>query len=245
MTEEEVTPVRACTRAFAIEDLTVRSDGSGRVVEAYAATFSDPTEIMDGEGHYAEELSPGSFTKTIREKGPNATGPGRFGVLFNHGRTVDGASSDTYSMPIGVPLEVAADSRGVYTATRYLDNPVASHVLDAIKAGAIRAQSFSGRFIKSTRSWPNGRGADKLSRIVRHEVDMREYGPAVFAAYESALILGTRAEMFVDLLLSASPEDRLSLLSQYEISTKPNGPAGGTSPAVAARFARIAYVRGH
>ena len=241
MITEEITPVRTCTRAFAIEDLTVRSDGSGRVVEAYAAVFNDPSEIMDQEGHYVEVLAAGSFTKTIREKGPTDNGPGRFGVLFNHGRTVDGASSDTYSMPIGVPLEVASDARGVYTATRYLDNPVASQVLDAIKAGAIRAQSFSGRFIKSARTWPDGRGRDAMARIVRHEVDMREYGPAVFAAYESAMILGTRAEVFLNALLSASPDERLSLLSQFEINTSTTV---GTSPDVAARFARIAYRRG-
>jgi phage head maturation protease len=79
-------------------------------------------------------------------------------VLFNHGRTVDGAPNPAATLPIGVPLEVRADERGVFTATRYLDNPLADHVLDAIKAGAIRAQSFSGRFTKSVRSYPGGRG---------------------------------------------------------------------------------------
>jgi HK97 family phage prohead protease len=181
---DELLPVRPCDRAYKVEDLHVRSDGSGRVVEAYAAAFRSRTEVYDQDGHYQEELAPTSFAKTIAEKAPTG-----FGVLFNHGRTVDGGPNPAATMPIGVPLEVRSDERGVYTVTRYLDNPLADQVFDAIKAGAIRAQSFSGRFIKSTRSRPSG---SRLPLITRHEVDMREYGPAVFAAYADAAILGTR-----------------------------------------------------
>ncbi len=39
----------------------------------------------------------------------------------------------SWDVPIGVPVEVRADERGVFTATRYLNNPLADHVLDAIK----------------------------------------------------------------------------------------------------------------
>jgi HK97 family phage prohead protease len=162
------------------------------VVEAYAAAFDVRSEIMDQDGHYFETLGRTSFDRTIQHKGPTG-----FGVLFNHGLTVDGAPNPAATLPIGVPLEVRADERGVFTATRYLDNPMADHVLDAIKAGAIRAQSFSGRFTKSVRSYPGGRGRGVLPLITRNEVDMREYGPAVFAAYKEAAILGTRAETFV------------------------------------------------
>jgi len=109
----------------------------------------------------------------------------------------------------------------VFTATRYLDNPLANDVLDAIKAGAIRAQSFSGRFTKSMRSYPEGRGRSQLPLITRHEVDMREYGPAVFAAYEGAAILGTRAEQFIRTLLATPPDRRLDWLQQFEGLTTP------------------------
>jgi HK97 family phage prohead protease len=142
-------------------------------------------------------------------------------VLFNHGRTIDGTPADSLTMPIGVPLEVKADERGVWTATRYLDNPLADQVLDAIKQGAIRAQSFSGRFRNSVRSWPNGRGRSALPVITRNEVEMREYGPAVFAAYKDAAILGTRAELFVRALLATPPDQRLSWLEQFEGLTTP------------------------
>jgi HK97 family phage prohead protease len=225
---------RPVSRAYALDDLHVRSDGSGRVVEAYAATFQHRAEIMDQDGHYHEELAPTSFTTTIATRGLN------FGVLFNHGRTIDGEPNPSATMPIGVPLEVKADERGVFTATRYLDNPLADQALDAIKSGAIRAQSFSGRFRKSTRTYPDGRGRAALPLITRHEIEMREYGPAVFAAYEGAAILGTRAEQFMRALLSMPPDRALQFLQQYEglttdpVTGQPVASHLGTSPGVAA-----------
>ena len=209
-------PSRPCERAFSLDDLHIRSDGDGRTVEAYAAVFNSRTEVIDQDGHYNEELSSGSFAKTLQEKKP-----GDFRVLFNHGRTIDGTPNNLATLPIGVPLKIEADDKGVWTQTRYLDNPLAQDVLDAIKNGAITAQSFSGRFTKSVRSYPGGRSSRSLPLITRHEVDMREYGPAVFAAYPDAAILGSRAEMFVRSLLATPPEKRVEWLQQFEGLTTP------------------------
>lgn len=220
---------RPVERTYAIEDLAVRQDGTGRIVEAYAAAFNVRTEIVDQDGHYMEVLAPTSFTKTIQERGLN------FGVLFNHALTVDGSPNPMATMPIGVPIEVQADERGVFTATRYLDNPLADQVLDAVRNRALKAQSFSGRFIKSVRSRPTAKG--ELATITRNEVDMREYGPAVFAAYADAVILGTRADNFVRALLATPPDKRLEWLSQFEgfatpaepVTLTPGTPSGAAS----------------
>jgi HK97 family phage prohead protease len=207
---DELLPGRSCERVYVVEDVHIRSDGGdGRVVEAYAADWTR-YEVMDQEGHYHEELSPISFNRTIEHKGL------RFGVLFNHGLTIHGAPNAAATMPIGVPLEVRADDKGVFTATRYLDNPLADWTLDAIKQRALTAQSFSGRFTKSVRSYPSGRSKGALPLIIRHEVDMREYGPAVFAANTGASILGTRAEQFIRTLLETPPDKRLVWLEQFE-----------------------------
>jgi HK97 family phage prohead protease len=225
---DEQLGTRPVSRAYALEDLHVRSDGSGRVVEAYAAVFNTRTEVMDQDGHYHEELAPTSFATTIATRGTN------FGVLFNHGLTVDGEPNPSATLPIGVPLEVRADDRGVFTATRYLDNPLADHVLDAIKSGAIRAQSFSGRFRKSTRTLPAG-PREGPPADHPHEVEMREYGPAVFAAYEGAAILGTRAEQFVRALLAMPAERAVQFMQQFEGLTTADGRPEGSSPAPRAR----------
>ena len=103
MSEELLGSREFGTRSYVIEDLTVRADGDGRTVEAYAAVFKVQTEIRDQDGHYNEDLAPGSFTKTIQE---NA---GRFGVFYNHARTIYGTPDGALSVPIGVPLEVSQD----------------------------------------------------------------------------------------------------------------------------------------
>lgn len=232
----EALPTRPCERMFTLEDLHVRSEGGdGREVEAYAAAWKDKngravrTEIRDQDGHYLEELLSTSFNRTISHRGTD------FGVLFNHGRTVDGAPNPAATMPIGVPLEIRTDERGVYTRTRYLNNPLADWVLDAIKQKAIRGQSFSGAFRKSVRSRP---ADSRIPLITRHEVEMREYGPAVFPAYADAMILGSRAEMFMRTLLATPADKRLDWLQQFELTTPELDPVGsdGTStlePAVA------------
>lgn len=250
-TTEEMLPTRGVERQYVLDDLHVRADGTGRIVEAYAAVFDTPAEIRDQDGHYMENLAPTSFDRTIQHKG---TG---FGVLFNHGRTVDGAPNPLATMPIGVPVEVKSDGRGVFTATRYLNNPLADQVLDGIRAGAIRAQSFSGRYTKSRRDLST-RARTGLPTIHRLEVDMREYGPAVFAAYTDAAILGTRSmELFARALLQLDPDKRLDFLSQFEgLTTQPegadpealeqhsdNGPAAADDPATDGHSARQTQLR--
>ena len=80
---------------------------------------------------------------------------------------------------------------------------------------------FRSRFTKSIRSHPDGRGRGSLPLISRNEIDMREYGPAVFATYKEAAILGTRAEQFIRTLLETPPDRRLDWLQQFEGLTTP------------------------
>jgi HK97 family phage prohead protease len=195
-------------RSYTIEDCTVRDDGDGRTVEAYAAAFNIPAEIRDQDGHYNEVISPGSFDKTIAENGT------RVGVFYNHARSIYGTPDGALSVPIGVPVEAPRpDNHGVMTVTRYLNNPLADSVLDAIKQRAITAQSFSGRFIKSTRTRATDRGA--LPTIARSEVALREYGPTPFPAYQQAHVVGTRStEMWMSDLLRMDPQERAELFRE-------------------------------
>lgn len=209
-------------RTFVLEDMTVRSDGDGRTVEAYAAVFNTRAEIRDQEGHYNEVLAPGSFKRTIGQRGTN------FGVFYNHARTIYGTPDGNLSVPIGVPVEAPTETeRGVMTVTRYLDNPLADSVLDGIKQRAIRGQSFSGRFVASQRS--TGKRGD-LPTITRTEVAMREYGPTVFPAYVEAEILGVRSvAQFLDVLSDADPEDVERLRNLLGLATPLKDPAAPTS----------------
>jgi HK97 family phage prohead protease len=215
---EETLGVREFARAFDFDDVTIRSDGDGRTVEAYAAAFSPVTaEIRDQDGHYMEELSRTSFDKTINDRGTN------FGVFYNHAKTLYGTPDGNLSVPIGVPIEVSRDDRGVFTATRYLDNPLADSVLDGIKQRAIRGYSFTGRTIKSTRMRATQRGG--LPTIVRNEIAMREYGPTVFLSTRSV-------SSFLEELDQLDPEDverfrtMLGIATPLEPATAKGTPSG-------------------
>lgn len=175
------------TRAYPLDDIQVES-GDGRTVEAYAAVFDTPTEIRDRDGHYMEIIAPGAFNKTLEERGT------RFGVFYNHGLTLHGSSSERGSVPIGTPLEVRVDGRGLYTRTRYHRTPLADEVLEAIREGSITGYSFSGRFIQSSPSRvPRRRPGAELPTITRTEIKLAEYGPTPIPAYEDAAILGVRS----------------------------------------------------
>jgi hypothetical protein len=101
------------TRSFAIEDMSIRAGGDRRTVEAYAAVFDTPTEIHDAQGHYREQLARTSFERTVQHRGL------RFGVFYNHGKTLYGTPSERASVPLGSPIEPPkADGRGLLTVTR-------------------------------------------------------------------------------------------------------------------------------
>jgi len=202
-------------RSYTIEDMTVRSDGDGRTVEAYAAAFNVPAEVRDQDGHYNEIITPGSFDKTINERGMRLT------VLYNHGRTLQGTPDGTLSVPIGVPVEVPrADAHGVLTVTRYLNNPLADSILDAIKQRAITGQSFSGRFLQSKRTRESARGG--LPTIHRNEVAWSEYGPTPMPYYMQAHVVGVRsAQSFVADIFAMDSDERAALFAEMVAMATP------------------------
>lgn len=201
-------------RAVALDDIRIRSGGTGRTVEAYAAIFNEPAEIIDADGHYREVNSPVAFNRTI------ANSKGRFPVVYHHGMTLAGTASERGSVPIGVSTEVRADKRGVLTISEYGRSELADEVLEAIRLGAVTAQSYGGRFIRSDVRRPPGgfrAGPDgKLRTVTRLEVQMREFGPTPFPAFAGAAITGIRAQQVLGALLTAPADRRQALLDQLD-----------------------------
>ncbi len=204
------------TRSFPLEDIAILKEGDGRTVEAYASVFRSPAEVHDQDGHYLEDIDPGAFTRTIQHK------VNRFGVFYNHGLTIHGTPSDRGAVPIGTPLEVRTDNVGLKTVTRYNRTALADEVLEAIRTGAITAQSFSGRFLRSNPSRvPRRARGGELPKVTRLEIDLKEYGPTPFPTYSDALITGLRslsgqmdtAEILIQLLERGELESVRALLA--------------------------------
>lgn len=205
-------------RSVALDDIRIRKGGTGRTVEAYAAVFNVPAEVMDQDGHYLEKNHPGAWNRTIAHK------KGRFPVVYHHGMNLAGGASERGSVPIGVSTEVRADATGVLTISEYGHTPLADEVLESIRMGAVTAQSYGGRFLKSTPNKPLGgfrrKHTGELTEVTRMEVAMHEFGPTPFPAFADALITGVRAQQILGTLLAAPVAQRLTLLD--ELATPPH-----------------------
>lgn len=229
------------TFTFEPEDITIRSDGTGRTVEAYAAVFNQAAEIVDLEGHYREQLAPTAFNQTIARNG------GRFPVLYNHGRTLLGTPSDVGSMPIGSTTEARPDSKGLLTVARYNNNPLADQTLEAIRNGDIGGMSWSGRIIMQDVKTPRGgfrAGSDgSLTLVTRTEIALKELGPTPFPAYIGADIVGVRSADLVRTVRELDDDQRAELAALLDLpvarlddaardaSTSLEVPASDESPA--------------
>lgn len=202
-----------CQRTFLLEDIAIRSGGDGRTVAAYAAVFNTSAEIRDQDGHYLETIGPGAFDKTITER------VGQIGVFYNHGKTLYGTPSERGSLPLGTPEEIRADERGLFTVTRYNRTPLADEVLEAIRNGDIRGQSFSGKFMPGRSQRARGQNG-ALDTIIRSEISLTEYGPTPMPSYKEAAILGVRAQDLAAVLEHLDDDTRTELI--HILSTSRN-----------------------
>jgi HK97 family phage prohead protease len=214
-------------RSFPLEDIRIltRAQGAeyadGRTVEAYAAVFDREAEIRDFEGHYKELIDRVAFNKAISDAKPQGgRQEWRVGVFYNHGLTIHGTPSDRFSVPLGVPIDIRAEDRGLLTVTRYNLTPLAEEILEAIRSGSVTAQSFTGKIVRSDPTRPPAggykhvrgpRGGNAGLPVVRRlELGLREYGPTPFPAYADAAVVGVRsllAGLWPGLSLSATPTD--------------------------------------
>ena len=185
-----------------LEDIHIvraaEGDSTGRVVEAYATVFDQPASIRDEQGHYTEVIDRSAFNDILahirRGRGGLAAS---VKVLYNHGKTMEGVPAPEFQKPLGKPLFVEPESRGLLTRTEYSKTPLGEEVLELIRGGSITAQSFVGACITSD---PELRGpGDRyrarngaLTTVRRMVMGLREYGPVLWAAYTGAEILGVR-----------------------------------------------------
>ena len=229
-------------RSFPLEDISIRSGGDGRTVEAYAAVFNTPAPISDQDGQYIEELDPAVFNRAISDAAPQGSRKNwRIGVFYNHGMTIMGTPSDRHSMPIGKINDIKADNRGLWTEIRYNRTPLADEVLENIREGSIPGYSFSGMFRRSSPLVPRGgfranHRTGELPTVRRTESTLKELGPTPFPYYKDAEIVGMRA------LFGADPELLLRMMSMLRDgapSDSPPLPGAPSDEGLAAEDSRL------
>lgn len=202
-------------RVFALEGIEILSrakGGDGRTVEAYAAVFNQPTEVHDEHGDYMEDVHPTAFNRTLSNGAVK-----RALVLYNHGMSVVNGKPDSLAqVPLGSPLEIKADGKGLMTITRYNKSPLADSVLEAIKNDDIRGQSFRGRIFKSTPDGPirHSRAGGALPKVTRMELGLSDYGPTPRPYYEGARIVAVRSAHEVFSEISGFDSEELAELGR-------------------------------
>lgn len=178
------------TRSVALDDIHIRK-GTGRDVVAYATVWMTPAEIVDQEGHYREQNHPESMSKSIAARAD------RIFSVYNHGKTLHGTPSERHSVPLGTPLEIRVDKKGLYTVTRYNKDPESDRILEAIKSGSLKGMSYTGVFLRSDpplRQFEryNADQSGSLTLVTRMEIAVIEYGPTPIPAYLEAAVIGVR-----------------------------------------------------
>lgn len=194
--------------------------GDGRTVKAYATPFDVPTEITDQHGHYMEVIDRAAFNRQI------GLGVGHVQVYYHHGLTIHGTPSDLGSIPIGSPLEIRPDGRGLLTVTRYNQSPMAEGVLEAIRDGQLRGYSFRGRIYKSTPTRIPKPSGGTLATVRRMEMGLTEYGPTPSPAYADASIVAVRALQ----LLASTPGFHWTQDQERQVATPEPGPGAEDQP---------------
>lgn len=177
--------------ARATSGLVVRAEGDepGRTLEGYAAVFNRWTEIESWwEGHFLERLAPGAFDDTLAKRGD------RVKVLFNHG--FDPSIGDK---PLGKPARMEPDETGLWTETPLDRTSYNDDLIESLRSGAIDGMSF--RFRVTEEEWkdtpdPSDDNPRGLPERTIKGLDLYEYGPVTFPAYEATTAGVRSADVF-------------------------------------------------
>lgn len=178
-------------RTVPVDDFEVKA----REVVAYAAVFDEPTRIADQYGEYWESIGRNAFDVTVEawRKRQNSQDESRNDIraMVNHGRDIYGQPSDRFALPWGTVIDMRIDGRGLLTTTRAAPTPLGEEILTLLEEGALSGFSFSGRVLQTTEVDPARPG--DLPLMVRREIKLREFGPAVWQAYDGAQLVALRS----------------------------------------------------
>lgn len=147
------------TKAFPAE---FKVDFEGRSFTGYASTFGN----VDLGG---DRVHAGAFAKTIQERG------NRVKVLWQHSRFD----------PIGKPVRLEEDLKGLITETKVSDTTLGRDVLTLMADGVVDQLSIGYDVVKF------GYDGDVRDLL---ELRLIEYSPVTFAMNEEAVILGVKEQ---------------------------------------------------
>lgn len=188
------------------------ANGDGLTFEGYGAVFNSPTRIDSWEGCFDEQIAPGAFRKSLRERTPK--------FQFDHGN-----HPLIGSVPIGKIIDIHEDDRGLYVQARLGQHIIIDLIREAISTGAIDGMSF--RFSVVNDEWRDNAGAvikspEELESLLEgaqperlpllrtlKEVKIAEVGPVVWPAYaDTSAAVRSTGTVEIDRARINEPEQR-------------------------------------
>jgi HK97 family phage prohead protease len=180
-------------------------DGStGRTLHGHFAVFDRWTEIDSWyEGRFMERVGEKAFTRTFKERGD------KIRVLYDHGH-----DPSIGNKPLGAPDVLRVDKGvGPYYESELFEASYVDDLIPALRAGQLGA---SFRFRVTGEQWVEPKretehNPNKLPERTITDVDLYEFGPVTFPAYEDATA-GVRSgsDQFIERLLADQ-----SVLARY------------------------------
>jgi len=147
-------------------------DGRIGTLVGYAAVFNEDTVIDSWEGRFVERIAPKAFARTLEQRGEKVK------VLFNHG--FDPSVGDK---PLGKPETMREDRKGLYVEVPIDDTSYGRDIVANLRSGALDGMSF--RFSVKAEKWDDPADGKALPVRTIREVDLYEFGPVTFPAYEA------------------------------------------------------------
>ena len=149
------------------------------IVTGYAASFG----TLDADN---DIIMPGAFSKTIKEQGPASTQP-RIKHLLNHNT----------SQPLGVPLSLIEDSKGLLYESKVGSNSIAVDYLKMVDSGLITEHSIGFNPVRKTIINPDADWRDQTTQI--HEVKLFEFSSlTAWGANQYTPLIGLKSKKTVE-----------------------------------------------
>jgi HK97 family phage prohead protease len=154
------------------------ADGAGRTLFGHFAVFNRFTEIDSWyEGRFLEKVAPGSFTDTFIERA------NKIRVMYAHGH--DPSIGDK---PLGAPDLMREDTIGAYFESELFDAEYVNQLIPALRAGQL-GSSFRFKVTGESFFEPSEASEENPQRLMERtitKVDLYEFGPVPFGAYDDA-----------------------------------------------------------
>lgn len=160
-------------------ELRAEGGSEGRTLHGYFAVFDRWTTINSWyEGNFMERVGDKAFTRTFKERGD------KIRVLYDHG-----SDPSIGNKPLGAPDVLRAEKGvGAYYESELFDTGYVNELIPALRAKQLGA---SFRFRVTGEQWVEPKKAsehnpDRLPERTITDVDLYEFGPVTFPAYEDA-----------------------------------------------------------